>query len=69
MRRYGVEQSYEKLKELTRGAAITQRTLADFIGNLPLEESVKSELLALTPQTYIGNARQQAIDIVTNAGK
>ncbi len=64
MRRHGVAQSYEKLKELTRGESISQASLADFIDTLPLDESVKTQLLAMTPNTYTGNARQQALDIV-----
>jgi adenylosuccinate lyase len=67
MRRHGVEQSYEKLKELTRGQAITQSSLADFINKLTLDEVTKKQLLGLTPASYIGNARQQAEDIVANA--
>lgn len=56
MRRYGIEQPYEKLKELTRGKQITQATLRDFIESLNLPTNVKSELLLLTPSKYIGIA-------------
>nr|WP_299244647.1 adenylosuccinate lyase [uncultured Halomonas sp.] len=60
MRRYGIEQPYEKLKELTRGKRIDQAGFAAFIDGLELPDDVKSELKALTPGTYIGNAVEQA---------
>ncbi|WP_163558920.1 adenylosuccinate lyase [Halomonas sp. NO4] len=60
MRRYGIEKPYEKLKELTRGKRIDQAGFAAFIDTLELPAEVKSELKALTPATYIGNAAEQA---------
>ncbi len=57
MRRYGVEDSYETLKALTRGAeGITRETLGAFIDGLEIPESAKDELRAMTPSTYVGNA-------------
>ncbi|WP_422444955.1 MULTISPECIES: adenylosuccinate lyase [unclassified Endozoicomonas] len=64
MRRYGIEQPYEKLKALTRGQeGITKATLATFIDGLELPANVKAELKALTPATYVGNAVEQALAI------
>ncbi|MDI5933928.1 adenylosuccinate lyase [Halomonas kalidii] len=60
MRRYGIEKPYEKLKELTRGKRIDQAGFAAFIDTLDLPDTVKEELKALTPASYIGNAEQQA---------
>lgn len=60
MRRYGIEKPYEKLKELTRGKRIDQAGFAAFIDTLDLPEAVKTELKALTPGNYIGNAAEQA---------
>ncbi|WFF43632.1 adenylosuccinate lyase [Salinicola endophyticus] len=60
MRRYGIEQPYEKLKTLTRGKRIDQAGFAAFIDTLALPDEVKRELKALTPGTYIGNAAAQA---------
>lgn len=60
MRRYGIEQPYEKLKELTRGQAMTPQIIREFIGKLDLPEVAKEQLLALTPATYTGNAAAQA---------
>jgi len=60
MRRYGIEEPYEKLKALTRGQRIDQAGMQAFIDTLELPEAVKEELKALTPATYIGNAEAQA---------
>ncbi len=60
MRRYGIEQPYEKLKAFTRGKAITQDAMGDFIASLDLPDAVKAELNAMTPASYIGNAEAQA---------
>lgn len=60
MRRYGIEQPYEKLKELTRGQVITQETLVSFIENLDIPDKAKAELKTLTPAGYLGNAVEQA---------
>ncbi|OUS26013.1 adenylosuccinate lyase [Gammaproteobacteria bacterium 45_16_T64] len=60
MRRYNIEKPYEKLKELTRGKAITKETLAVFIDTLEIPEEEKIRLAALTPASYTGNAAEQA---------
>ncbi len=60
MRRYSIEQPYEKLKALTRGQAITEATLQEFISGLDLPDAARDALLALTPAAYTGNAQQQA---------
>lgn len=56
MRRYGIEQPYEKLKSFTRGQKITQESLQAFIQQSELPADAKERLLALTPGTYIGYA-------------
>jgi adenylosuccinate lyase len=63
MRRYGIPQPYEKLKDFTRGRHIDRDSLQAFINSLDLPIRAKQHLLALTPQTYIGNAAQQAKEI------
>ncbi len=63
MRRYAVEEPYEKLKALTRGVGITRDGLHQFIETLEIPEQAKSELKALTPGNYIGNAVEQANNI------
>jgi len=60
MRRYGVEQPYEKLKALTRGHCITQANLARFIDSLDITDAAKTRLKALSPRSYTGNASAQA---------
>jgi adenylosuccinate lyase len=54
MRRYGLPDSYEQLKDLTRGRPLTREVLHQFIGGLTLPAEARDYLLALTPQTYIG---------------
>ncbi|KAL2995762.1 hypothetical protein AAZX31_10G235300 [Glycine max] len=60
MRRYGVSEPYEKLKELTRGRAVTQKSIRDFIEGLYIPEEAKMNLLKLTPDTYVGAAVELA---------
>jgi len=63
MRRYGVEQAYEKLKDLTRGQDISAEKLQQFINNLDIPEPEKERLLKMTPDSYIGNAVEQTRNI------
>ena len=63
MRRYAIEEPYEKLKALTRGNVMDQATIQAFIDTLEIPEQAKAELKAMTPASYIGNAVQQAKDI------
>jgi len=60
MRRYNVEEPYEKLKALTRGQAITREVLANFVETLNIPEEAKQAIRELTPSNYIGNAIEQA---------
>ena len=60
MRRYGINQPYEKLKELTRGKGIDPQSLHDFIEKLEIPDAEKKRLQELTPASYIGNAAEQA---------
>jgi adenylosuccinate lyase len=63
MRRYGIEQPYEKLKALTRGQKIDAETIRAFVESLDLPAAARRELIALTPARYIGNAAKQAEQI------
>lgn len=63
MRRYGIEKPYEKLKELTRGQGIDQRSMQAFIQNLEIPEDAKQQLLTLTPASYTGCAESLAKNI------
>ncbi len=59
MRRYGIENPYEQLKELTRGkGGINKASLHTFISGLAIPDDAKQALLALTPATYIGKAME-----------
>jgi len=63
MRRYGVENPYEKLKELTRGQKIDAKILQDFVATLDIPEEAKKELAQLSPMNYIGDAIKLARNI------
>lgn len=54
LRREKVDKPYEKLKELTRGSAINEQKIKDFIETLEVDESVKKEMRVITPYNYIG---------------
>jgi adenylosuccinate lyase len=57
MRRYGIENPYEQLKELTRGkGGINKASLHTFIGGLDIPTDAKKSLLEMTPASYIGKA-------------
>ena len=60
MRRYGIENPYEQLKELTRGKGISKEALRDFINGLTIPQEAKDLLLAMTPANYTGIAAQLA---------
>lgn len=60
MRRYGLPEPYEKLKELTRGKRVDQQALEAFVDTLDLPREEKDRLKAMRPWTYIGNAEAQA---------
>ncbi len=60
MRRYGIENPYEQLKELTRGKGINQVDLQAFIRGLAIPEDAKARLLEMTPSSYLGKAVELA---------
>lgn len=60
MRRYGIEQPYEQLKELTRGKPIDEESLRAFISQLEIPDEAKQALLEMTPLSYTGTAEAQA---------
>ena len=60
MRRYGVANPYEKLKELTRGNRVSREEMRRFVQSLDIPEEAKDRLMALTPWNYIGKAAELA---------
>ena len=63
MRRYGVEEPYEKLKALTRGRRIDAESMRNFIKELEIPNDAKARLMAMTPASYIGLAAKLAKEI------
>ncbi len=60
MRRYGVPNAYEKLKDLTRGKGIDRAALQAFVQTLEIPAEARARLLALTPASYTGKAEALA---------
>jgi adenylosuccinate lyase len=60
MRRYGIEEPYEKLKALTRGQKVDQELICTFVEGLDIPAAAKELLQKMTPASYIGNAIEQA---------
>jgi adenylosuccinate lyase len=63
MRRFGVPGAYEKLKDVTRGQAVTREALHGLIRGLDIPQPEKDRLLALTPAGYVGNAAELALRV------
>ncbi len=59
----GMDQPYERLKELTRGRRVDAAAMREFIGGLGLPDDARERLLALTPGTYTGLAERLARSI------
>lgn len=60
MRRFGIEEPYEKLKAFTRGKVITREAMLEFVEQLDIPAEAKEGLKAMAPASYIGNAADQA---------
>ncbi len=60
MRRHGHADAYERLKELTRGSAMSRESLAAFLRTIDLPAAERDRLLELTPEAYTGDAARLA---------
>lgn len=63
MRRYGIKNPYEKLKELTRGKRINAESIKVFIDSLSLPDAEKARLKTLTPAKYIGRSAEMVDEL------
>ena len=63
MRKCGIEEPYEKLKEFTRGQAVTKEMMVEFAEKLDIPSEEKAKLLNLQPRTYLGDAEKQASEV------
>ncbi len=55
LRREAYPNPYEALKALTRGnAGITKESIREFVKELEVSDAIKEEILAITPQNYVG---------------
>jgi adenylosuccinate lyase len=60
MRRFGIANPYEKLKELTRGTRVSREGMQAFVNTLEIPAEAKKALLELTPWDYTGKAAELA---------
>ena len=60
MRRFGIANPYEKLKELTRGTRVSREGMQAFVNTLEIPAEAKQALLAMTPWDYTGKAAELA---------
>jgi len=60
LRATGDTQGYQKLQQLVQGKIVTKALLHSWVKNLTVTSDLKTQLLALTPQNYIGLATQIA---------
>ncbi len=60
LRREGMPDAYNMLKDLSRGNKLTRAMIAQFVHELKVKQSVKQEILAITPQNYLGYAKNLA---------
>jgi adenylosuccinate lyase len=58
MRRYGLPEPYERLKELTRGQVVSADDVRSFVAGLGLPAEATERLSRLTPAGYTGLAAQ-----------
>ena len=63
LRKYGMQDAYEQLKQLQRGQNVSLKTLRGFIENTDLPDSDKKLLLSLEPESYTGIAERLARDV------
>ncbi len=64
MRKYGVEEPYEKLKALTRGESLTRDRIEAIIADLELPESARDQIRQLTPSLYVGDAEKLTLKLL-----
>ncbi|HXQ63631.1 MAG TPA: lyase family protein, partial [Steroidobacteraceae bacterium] len=63
MRRYGVPDAYDRLKQLLRGQRVDAAALRAFVADLPIPAAERERLARLTPADYTGLARELARDV------
>lgn len=63
MRAHGIGDAYEQLKAVTRGQAVSQAELEEFVRGLDLPEDARGRLLSLSPADYVGLAAELARSI------
>jgi|TARA_B100002003_G_C14157435_1_gene557686 adenylosuccinate lyase len=65
MRKYGIEEPYEKLKVLTRGESLDQAKIESMIEDLDLPDIAKAQIRSINPANYIGVAEALVEKLLT----
>ncbi|MCC7198122.1 MAG: adenylosuccinate lyase [Gammaproteobacteria bacterium] len=63
MRRHGVPDAYDRLKDFTRGRRVGAAELREFVATLPIPAEAQARLIALTPAAYTGLASRLAREV------
>ena len=58
MRYHNIKNSYEIIKEATRGKSLNKESIVSIINNCDLDNKIKKKLLQLKPRDYIGLAKK-----------
>ncbi len=69
LRTHGDEQAYEKLKQFSRGKPVTATSVRALISSLSLTESIKQQLLTLSPLAYVGLTKKITQKAINKIGK
>ncbi len=67
LRSANIPSAYDQLKSLTRGKKITEKSYQNWVNELEVDKSIKTRLLALSPQTYVGLAEEIAERVLKNS--
>jgi adenylosuccinate lyase len=69
LRAHGMGDAYELLKKLTRGRKVTQKDIEEWIENLKTTEKIRGDLRKISPQNYIGYAKENCDEMLKNIRK
>ncbi len=69
LRSANIPSAYDQLKSLTRGKKITEKSYQNWVNELEVDKSIKTRLLALSPQSYVGLAEEIAERVLKSEEK
>lgn len=60
MRKHGIKDAYELMKQASQGQQLNANAYACMLDKLEVSDQIKTELVSLTPELYLGRATEQA---------